>query len=185
MKRGSLSPDENQPLAQRAVRGGLWVLAVIQAVSSIGILLMERELRFRQSSITQSVSEPLSYLLAFYLAATGQGVFALVGKAALGTLLKLIGIWWAVLHWRSDLIRLQWSFDLGFARSLAKSGTAIGVTQMVSNVQQHSMNSIAGTFLGEKQLGFLNRVHRLSSWSYTLFGDLLKRAGFSSRIIIF
>ena len=153
-------------------------LTVIRSISHISRTVLERDLLFRQSGIVHAVSLSLSYIPAFYLAASGYGVWALVGQSATAAILATTGILFA-LRWQGlGVLPAKWEFDSALARTYLKAGGALGFNAALATLRSQLTVFIGGTILGERQLGFINRAARTSGWNDRLFRNILGSAGF-------
>ncbi len=153
-------------------------MAVVRAAAGVPAILLERELLFKQTSLADSLTVPISYIPAFILAATSGTVWAIVAQATVRTLLSSIAIIWIGLRRNRTLATLEWSFDADLARHYLKFGSVLGLNTIINQVRGQIMAFLGGTVLGEYQLGFLNRARQTSGWASTLFQGLLSRTGF-------
>ena len=121
---------------------------LLQAASSVPQALLSREFRFRELAVRRLVSVLVGGVAGVVLAATGAGVWALVGQT-LGTTAASVVVLYAATRFRPGL-----AFDRARWKGLVRfSGGVLGVdlmTWLVNNADK----LIVGALLGTEALGY-------------------------------
>lgn len=152
--------------------------ALMESFVSVGNTLLDKELRFKQSSWVNGIAFPLSYLPAFWLAHHQAGFWSLIAQNATYNLLTMIGVWAVVYRQLPDTRKSRWQFDMSLARQFLKFGLTLGIANFVSMLITRVDSFLIGTFSGETELGFYNRAYRMAEWPALLFYNLMNRAAF-------
>lgn len=156
----------------------LLLAAVLESFAGVGNTLLDKELRFGQSSLVQSIAFPLSYASAFWLAINGGGVWSLVAQTFTFSLLSLVGIWWVLVHNLPYVRSQSWQFDRALARRFLRFGLTVGAVAFVGMLLTQLDNFFVGTFVNKTELGYYDRAYRLAQWPVLLLNALLTRAAF-------
>ncbi len=156
----------------------LLVASVLESFAGAGATILDKELRFAQASLVQSVAFPLSYLPAFWLALHDGGVWSLVAQTATFNVLSFAGIWGVLLR-QPRLPRLRtWRFDRSLAWRFLGFGVTVGLVTFIGMLLTQLDNFYIGTFVDARELGFYDRAYRLAQWPTLLVNALLARAAF-------
>jgi PST family polysaccharide transporter len=152
------------------------LLILGESLFAVFVTTLEKELYFKPGSIISSVILPLSYLPAFWLAATGRGSLALIGQYVVFSLLSfgVFGVFiWRRMRW---LTSLPWRFDRLLARRYLSYGLETGVATFFSSLATQVDNFVVGTRSGVTTLGFYDRGYRTAQWPNLLLNTLLSRS---------
>lgn len=163
------------------------VIAVMLILAFIGLIeagagtpgvLLDKNLRFGQTTIVAALSLALSYLPTFYLAWHGWGVWSLVVQATLQTFLILLGVWWLVRRHLPALVRVRWTWDATLAKAYLRFGLVAGSAMIAGFLTTQFDNFLVGTFVGLTTLGFYDRAYRFASWPNLLISNVVARTSF-------
>ncbi|MHB1296059.1 MAG: oligosaccharide flippase family protein [Anaerolineae bacterium] len=153
----------------------LSLIGVADAITGTAWVLLDRELRFRQTSVVSGITFPLSYVPAVYLALRGAGYWSLVAQAATYSVLLLGGTWWAAKRTLPDLMRLRLRFDRKVAGYLVRFGALVGGSTVLVMLGTQFDNFLVGTFVSVTTLGFYDRAYRIAQWPATVVSNALGR----------
>ena len=156
----------------------LLIGGVFESFAGVGSTILDKELRFAQTSIVQAITFPISYLPAFLLALRGAGPWSLVAQNVTFSLLSLLGTWWFVVRQPEFPDPSKWAFDRDLARRLLRFGVSVGVVTLIGMLLTQLDNFYIGTFVNTRQLGFYDRAYRLAQWPVLLVNALLTRTAF-------
>ena len=156
----------------------LAAVGVLDSVMGTAWVLLDRELRFRDSSLVSIAAFPLSYLPAFWLALHGAGYWSLLAQTGTYSLLLLLGMWWMARRRLPHIWRLEWRFDGRVARSLLRFGVVVGAATMAGLFLTQFDNFLVGTFVGLTVLGFYDRAYRIAQWPTVLVSGVVNRTAF-------
>jgi PST family polysaccharide transporter len=166
------------PASVRQLAMVLSAIAIVQGLSSTFGLLMERELRFKQTSLLGILVNMVSYIPAVLLALNGAGVWSLVAQNIVAGGLGFVVGGWLIRNQLSRIWHAQIKFDKLFARALLRFGTIAGLSLFAAGLLTQLDNYIVATFVSITALGFYDRGYRLAQWPTQLFGGLTSRVGF-------
>jgi lipopolysaccharide exporter len=153
--------------------------AAIESCMGIGMTLLEKEMRFGQTSLIMGIASTLSYILAFWLAAQGGGIWALFGQNLAYNALLMLGVGWALRRHMPGLIASRrWRFNPTLALKYLKFGLTIGVGGYAGMLITNLDNFFVGTFVNLTALGFYDRAYRTAQWPQMLLNTLITRAAF-------
>ncbi len=156
----------------------LVVSGILESFAGVGSTVLDKELRFAQSSLVQGVAFPLSYVPAFWLALEGAGPWSLVAQSLTFNGLSALGVWW-VLARRPEMPRpLAWRFDRALARRYLGFGLTVGGVTFLGMLLTQLDSFYIGTLVDARELGFYDRAYRLVQWPALLVNALLARAAF-------
>ncbi len=166
------------PSSVTAVGMALAAAAMMEGISGIGGVMLEKELRFAPVSLVQGIAFSLSYLPAFWLAIHGSGVWSLVAQNLTYNLLALIGITWFIWHRLPYIRQMRWRFSVSLARQFLGFGVVVGAGMLAGMLLTQLDNLFIGTFVGVAVLGFYDRAYRIAQWPAILFNAVLARTAF-------
>lgn len=149
-----------------------------EGFAGMGNTLLDKEMQFGRSSLVRSITFPISYVPAFWLATQGGGVWSLIAQNITYNILTLIGMGCTVYRHLPQLRAERWQFDIALAKQFFRFGLAMGLTSYVSNLLTRLDNFFIGTFVGETELGFYDRAYRMTEWPALLLNALLTRTAF-------
>ncbi len=115
--------------------------------------LLSREMRFRSIAIAESASVIVSSAAALTLAWLGHGVWALVGKSLIGTLVFAIALW-RISSWRPALM---WNWSALFG--LMRYGRNLLGHDIVNFWAQQADDLLVGRRMGAAPLGLYTRAY--------------------------
>lgn len=145
----------------------------LDAISVVNRSLMQREMRFRELAIVETVSYAIGYgVVGIVLALLQFGVWALVlasiGQSGVRTLLLLI------------LSRHR--FSIGFNATAAKQLMHYGIGLSISRIGNYFAiqgdNAVVGRWLGATALGVYGRAYQLIVMPANLFGSVIDQVLF-------
>ncbi len=165
-------------LAVAQVSAALAMGALMDGVAGVGILLLEKELHFDQTSLIRSVVFPISYIPAFWLAFRGGGVWSLVSQTVTYAALLMLATWWAAWRKLPHLRQLHWQFNPALAHQFLHFGITVGIGNMGAVLTTQLDNFMIGTYVSVTVLGFYDRAYRTAQWPSTLLNSLTTRVAF-------
>lgn len=116
-----------QPEVVVVVCLALGVAVACESLASMSMLLLEREMLFRQTSMLQSMLFPLAYLPAIALAWHSGSVWSLVLHYGLYYGLLCVGVVWIISVRLPHIRQVRWRFDRNLARHLLRFGVTMGI----------------------------------------------------------
>lgn len=169
-------------IAQMAVVMAL--LTAAQGFVGIGGILLDRELRFRTTSVITIAAFTLSYVPAIWLAATGYGAWSLVAQQVANGMCVMGALLWL---FRAQLPRfwdIRRQFSPALARYFLRYGLTIGLAMFAGSLVTTLDNFLVATFVGTTMLGFYDRGYRMAQWPGLLFNGVLSRTAFYTYVQI-
>ncbi len=156
----------------------LLVGGILESLAAVGSTVLDKELRFAQSSLVQGIAFPLSYVPAFWMALHDGGVWSLVAQNLAFNGLFALGIWWVLLRGGGLPAFRTWRFDRALAWRFLGFGITVGLVTFIGLLLTQLDNFYIGTFVDARELGFYDRAYRLAQWPVLLMNALLTRAAF-------
>ena len=156
----------------------LLVGGILESLAAVGSTVLDKELRFAQSSLVQGIAFPLSYVPAFWMALHDGGVWSLVAQNLVFNGLFFLGIWWVLLRQGRLPAFRTWRFDRTLAWRFLGFGITVGLVTFIGLLLTQLDNFYIGTFVDARELGFYDRAYRLAQWPVLLMNALLTRAAF-------
>lgn len=157
---------------------GLAAIGISDALMSTAWVLLDKHLQFGHSSLWLSLSLPLSYLPAFYLALNGGGPWSLVAQMATYALFLLAGLWVICYRQLRPLWNMTWSFNTRVLRDLLRLGVWVGAGTAASTLLYQYDNFLVGSLVGVTTLGYYDRAYRLAQWPHVLISSNIARTAF-------
>lgn len=133
----------------------LGVSFFINALGSVHISRLQRDLDFRRKLIPDMGNAIVKGGVSIAMALSGYGVWALVFGQISGALVSVILVW-IVMPWRPRL-----SLNFGLARELIRYGASIMGTDAISITTENFDSIIIGRVFGLTQLGIYGLAYRL------------------------
>jgi PST family polysaccharide transporter len=155
----------------------LSAIAIMQGLSSTFGVLMERDLRFKQTSLFGIAVNMISYIPAVLFAVHGAGVWSLVTQNAVLGGLGLVLNGWLVRKHLSRIWHAPVKFDKLLARTMLRFGIVAGLSLFAGGLLTQLDNYMVATFVSITALGFYDRGYRLAQWPALLFNGLTSRIG--------
>ena len=133
----------------------LSVSFVFSALSSVQEALLRRQLDFKKLAIRSLIATIGSGLVAVFLAFLGGGVWSLVAKTVLYTLIGVLALW-GISPWRPGF-----SFSWECFSKLYAYGISIVGAQFVDFFNRRADDLLIGFFLGATMLGYYSLAYSL------------------------
>jgi lipopolysaccharide exporter len=171
----AISPLANDLLDQSdasAVLRGLAIPVVFGGVTSFYVAVMQRELEFSRQVICMIGQVIGTGMIAIPLAATGAGVWSLVGGQIAGA-----AVYTAMLVGLSPY-RLSLGYDGQVARALAGSGWGFMLQGGISFAEQNADYAVVGTKVGSGALGLYSMAYRIGEIPYNFIVEPVSQATF-------
>jgi len=127
----------------------------LASVESVPVAVLKRNLRFKTLSLRTMVAQTSTGVIAIALAFLGWGVWALVAKSVLNTIIGSI-VLWAAVDWRP---RIRYSVD--HARQLFSFGMNVTGSKVVNFANRQADDVIIGYFLGTTALGYYSVAYEI------------------------
>ncbi|MBX5475099.1 MAG: oligosaccharide flippase family protein [Thermoleophilia bacterium] len=152
---------------------GLAPILAIRGLAVVPAALLERELDYRGNAQAQLAAGLAQPAVSIALAASGAGVWSLVGGQLGGTLVGTAVVW-MVVPWRPDPRAASWRM----VRSLVRYGRFVGGANIVNLLNDTLDNLTVGRLLGTRALGFYAVTWRLADMPSTVIGNSVGRVLF-------
>ncbi len=152
----------------------LGVTIPLAALGALPLALIQRELRFKQKSAVEFVAAVSGAVLTFAMAATGFGVWSLVGGILCLTAVQSTGYWLA--HRRLYVP----DFDLRGIRREFGFGGLVTLDRLTWLVYSQADIFFVGKFLGKDALGIYAVAMQLASLPMKRVVGFLNEVGFSA-----
>jgi O-antigen/teichoic acid export membrane protein len=136
----------------------LAVLSLSFLMGNVGAVpqaMLMRALAFRQIALIQVTSALLSTALAIGLAASGGGVWSLVGALVTESLISAALFWWAA-AWRPE-----WHFSYGEVRDVTGYSLNLAGSRVLLYAIANVDKALVGRYLGAVALGYYALAHGL------------------------
>lgn len=128
---------------------------IINSLSAVQTNLLSKELKFKQKVIFNWISTGIGYIVAFYLAFNGYGVWAIVWMTLVTSLLNLI-LYWFSTGWYPSFL-----FNINKIKELSNFGFSILGETSVNYWSRNFDNFIIAKVLGNTELGLYTRAYSL------------------------
>lgn len=133
----------------------LGVTFFINALGSVHIAQLQRDLDFRRKMIPDLTNAFIKGVVSIVLALSGYGVWSLVFGQLSGTIASVILVW-IILPWRPRV-----SLNFGLGRELIRFGAPIMGTDIISVTTENLDTIIVGRIFGLAQLSVYSLAYRL------------------------
>lgn len=151
---------------------------MLHSLANVAGVMLDKELHLRHSSLVTSLTFPLSYIPAFWLALRGAGVWSLVAGNAAYAALLLPAMWWTARRRLPSLFQLRWRFDRDEALRMLRFGVMVGLASLAAMIVSQFDNFLVGTFVSVTTLGFYTRAYQIAQWPTFLVGGVLDRSAY-------
>ena len=128
---------------------------IINSMTSVQSNLLVRELKFRQKVIFNWIAIIIGYSVAFYLAYSNYGVWAVVWMTIVTSSVNSI-LYWFTSDWTPSFV-----FKKNKIQELSRTGLSVLGDTTVNYWSRNFDNFIIGRFLGSTELGLYNRAYSL------------------------
>ncbi len=128
---------------------------IINSMTSVQSNLLVRELKFKQKVIFNWISILVGYAVAFYLAYTGYGVWAIVWMTIVTSSINSV-LYWFASNWVPSFI-----FNAKKIKELSRFGLNVLGDTSVNYWSRNFDNFIIGRVLGSTELGLYTRAYSL------------------------
>ena len=156
----------------------LSLVAFIESIGGMGNILLDKELRFKETSILRCIVSPVSYIPAFWLALHGGGVWSIVAQAFAYNAVFALAVWIVVPVRLPAVMKMKWRLDKGLARKFLKFGLTVGLSGLAGMLLTQVDNFLIGTFVGIAVLGLYDRAYRMAEWPGSLCNAVIARSVF-------
>lgn len=154
------------------------VVSVVESFGSVFIALLSKHLWSKPGSMIFGISLPLSYIPAFWLAATGRGNWSLVAQYVTMILVAQVGLWLFVWVRLRPTVRFVWKFRRETLKQLITFGGVVGLSAFIGTMGSQVDNFYLGTFAGTEALGFYDRAFRTAQWPTLLLSSLIANSAY-------
>ena len=156
----------------------LSAITIMLGLSSTFGVLVEKDLRFKQTSLLGIMINMVSYIPAILFAVHGAGVWSLIAQNTVMGGLGFLLNGWLIRKQLRQIWQAPIKFDKLFARALLRFGLIAGLSLFASGLLTQLDNYMVATFVSITALGFYDRGYRLAQWPAQLFYGLTSRIGF-------
>jgi len=150
----------------------------LEGIAGMGGMLLDKELRFGQTSLIQSLVFPMSYIPAFWLATHDGGIWSLAAQSLTYNVLASAGMWWLAHRHLPHIWQMRWQFSPSLARQFFGFGITVGLALLAGMLLTQLDNFLIGTLVSVTVLGFYDRAYRTAQWPSTLLNSLIARTAF-------
>ena len=173
----ALAPLLAEVFREPRLTGVLLVLAGILSFTGFNWFyesILQRDLEFKRRFVTQMVRTIAFSVVALALAATGSGVWALVGAHVAGHIANGIALVWLTPQ------RVPPAWDRAVAREVLGTGQGFVVQDVAAFLQQNADYMVIGRVLSTGQLGFYTMAYRQAELPHYAVADPVARVTFPS-----
>jgi lipopolysaccharide exporter len=156
----------------------LSIVAFIESIGGMGIMLLDKELRFKETSLLRCIISPVSYVPAFWFALHGGGVWTIVIQSFAYNVLFALTVWIVVPVRLPHIMKIKWRPDPALARKFLKFGITVGFSGFAGILITQTDNFLIGTFVGTAALGLYDRAYRIAEWPGSLCNAVIARSVF-------
>ena len=156
----------------------LSIVAFIESIGGMGNILLDKELRFKETSLLRCIISPVSYAPAFWLALHGGGVWSIVAQSLAYNILFALAVWVVVPVRLPNTMKLKWRPDPALARKFLKFGITVGFSGFAGMLVTQTDNFLIGTFVGTAVLGLYDRAYHIAEWPGSLCNSVIARSVF-------
>lgn len=156
----------------------LSVVAFVESIGGMGNMLLDKELRFKETSILRCIVSPVSYVPAFWLAVHGGGVWSIVAQSLAYHLLFALAVWIVAPARLPHIMKIKWRPDPSLARKFLKFGATIGLSGFAGMLLAQTDNFLIGTIVGTMVLGLYDRAYHIAEWPGNLCNAVIARSVF-------
>jgi teichuronic acid exporter len=144
----------------------------INALASVQIALLTKEIEFRTQATISIVAGSLAGLLAISLAWLGYGVWSLVAQTLSSSAIS------TALFWRYSSWRPNFEFKLASLQRLFRFGGFIFVSRLMDTVYSQFASVAVGRVFGTRELGLYNRAENTQIMAGNTITTVLGRVTF-------
>jgi PST family polysaccharide transporter len=173
----ALAPVLADLFREPRLTGVLLALAGVLAFSGVNWFyesLLQKELAFRARFVTQMIRTCVYAAVALALAATGSGVWALVGAQIAGHIANGIGLLVMTPY------RVRFAWERALVRPILGTGIGFAAQDGAAFLQQNADYIVVGRVLPTAQLGFYSMAYRQAEMPYYAIADPVARVTFPS-----
>lgn len=153
------------------------ILCALQSINGCAYIYsasMEKELQFKKNALVRGVSSNFSGAVAIYLAYLGYGVWSLIGREIITSILFLFGM----------RMLSSYRFERKFSKDSAIKLIVFGYKRLflrgLEIVYHRVPLFFIGTFLGTRSLGLFSQSYYLVSLPNTILGPVHQNVGFAT-----
>jgi O-antigen/teichoic acid export membrane protein len=151
----------------------LCVVDVLGAMNATPLVLLRKEMMFRQLAIIDVACSAAMTIVAPAMALAGYGFWSLVAEQAVGELVRAVGVWTLWRPWRFSI-----KYDREIARWYFRFGSFVFVTSGLALLLERLDDFWAGTALGPAALGFYSRAYEFARYPRRVFASPIERVFF-------
>ncbi|MCW3004504.1 MAG: lipopolysaccharide biosynthesis protein [Conexibacter sp.] len=173
----AIAPLASALFREPRLTGVLLALAGVLSFSGVNWFyesLLQKELAFRTRFITQMVRTVVYAAVAVALAATGNGVWALVGAHISGHIAYGIALFVKAPY------RVPFAWERRLVRPILSTGLGFATQDVVAFLQQNADYLVVGRVLSATQLGYYSMAYRQAEMPYYAIADPVARVTFPS-----
>ena len=133
-------------------------LSLILVINSFGLIqetILAKQISFKTNTQASLVASVLSGVAGIILAATGFGVWSLVGQQILSSLFRTLALWF-LCSWRP-----AWVFSFKSLRKMFGFGSKMLISGLLNQIFSNSYLLIIGRLFSATDLGFFTRAKTL------------------------
>jgi len=156
----------------------LSIVAFIESLGGMGNILLDKELRLKETSILRCIVFPVSYAPAFWLALHGGGVWSIVAQSLAYNVLFAVPVWIIAPVRLPRIMKIKWRPDPALARKFLRFGATVGLSGFAGMLLTQTDNFLIGTFVGTAVLGLYDRAYRVAEWPGSLCNAVIARSVF-------
>ncbi len=167
----SIASFYSQPILIVLTRA-LSLVIVIDAFSVVQTAILTREMRFRIQTKVSLVAALLSGGVGITMAATGFGVWALVGQQLSAALARAVALW------RFNTWRPRPLFCVSALRNMFRFGSRMMLSGLLNQVFQNIYYVVIGRLFSPVDLGFYTRARHIEEMPSLTLSGIVSRVSF-------
>lgn len=158
----------NQPLLEDIIYVSGLVI-VIQSLTIVQLVKISINLEFKKQAIASLISVMISGVVAFYMAKTGYGVWALVWQTLINSIINCV-LLWIIFKWYP-----RYFFSYESFKKLFGFGYKLSIGGLIHQIYTNVYSLIIGKVYTKTELGLFNRANSLTQYPSTNIAYVLLR----------
>ncbi len=161
----------NEPLLKTMVRI-LGLCIIINALSLIQSIRLKKQIDFKLQTKVSIIASVISGAAGIAMAYAGYGVWSLVAKIILGSLLSAIFLW----HWNAW--KPSFMFSISSFKEMFSFGSNVFVSRLLDIIYRNIYYLIIGKYYAAAELGYYTRAELFQSLPSSTLHSVIGRVSF-------
>ena len=145
---------------------------IIQSFSIVQSTQLQKQLRFRELTISNIVSSLLGIVFAIVLAFGGYGIWSLVASTIVSSLMSVI------LLWKMSSWRPTWEFSFKSLSILFNFGGLMLLSSLIETIYTNLQSLVIGKWYSAKDLGFFTQAQKLQEVPTNALSSIVNEVSF-------